>query len=217
MFRAILYQQWKWTRLIVGLGTVAAFAIPVFSLSSASAAMDHKMAARLLGNVQSWGVLYPALAGTLGVLVAIALWAPDHRGRHVYSLVLPIPRWRYVFLRYLAGLTLLAAPVAALTAGAIFASATASLPVGLHSYPIGLAIRFALAVLVAFTLFFAVSSGTARTAATILGGIAALVVLQVLISAAGSQLNILMPIANALLTSPGPFAIFTGRWMLIDV
>ncbi|HZH41246.1 MAG TPA: hypothetical protein VFD85_09560 [Gemmatimonadales bacterium] len=217
MFRAILYQQWKWTRLIVCLGTVAAFAIPIFSLSSSTAAMDHKMAAAFLGHVQGWGVFYPVLAGTLGVLVAIALWTPDHRGRHVYSLALPIPRWRYVALRYLAGLTLLAAPVAALAAGALIASATASFPVGLHPYPVGLAIRFTLALLVAFTLFFAVSSGTARTAATILGSVAALVVIQVLMSAAGSQLNILMPIANALLTAPGPFAIFTGRWMLIDV
>lgn len=217
MFKAILYQQWKWTRLIVALGMVVAFTIPIFSLSSSGADMDHKAAAVFLGHVQSWGVFYPTLAGTLGVLVAIGLWAPDHRGRHVYSLALPIPRWRYVALRYLAGLTLLAAPVTALTLGAVLASATASLPIGLHSYPIGLAFRFALAVLVAFTLFFAVSSGTARTAATILGTVAGLVVVQVLLSASGSQLNILMPIANALLTAPGPFAIFTGRWMLIDV
>jgi hypothetical protein len=217
MFRAILFQQWKWTRPIVALGTVAAFAIPLFSLRSSSAAMDHKMAARLLGDIQSWGVLYPTLAGALGVLVAIALWTPDHRGRHVYSLALPIARWRYVTLRYLAGLTLLAAPVVALALGAIIASATASLPTGLHPYPMGLAVRFALAALVAFTLFFAVSSGTARTAATILGAIGALVIVQILLSAMGSQANVLMPIVNALLTAPGPFAIFTGRWMLIDV
>lgn len=217
MFKAILFQQWKWTRLIVALGTVAAFTIPIFSLRSSTSAMDHKEAAQFLGNLQGWGVFYPTLAGALGVLVAIALWTPDHRGRHVYSLALPIPRWRYVLLRYLAGLTLLAAPIVALSLGAILASATASLPVGLHSYPMGLAVRFALAVLVAFTLFFAVSSGTARTAATILGTLAGLVLIQVLLSAMGSQLNILMPIANALLTAPGPFAIFTGRWMLIDV
>jgi len=217
VFRAILYQQWKWTRLIVALGTVAAFTIPIFSLSGSGGDLDHKAAARFLGHIQSWGIFYPTLAGTLGVLVAIGLWAPDHRGRHVYSLALPVPRWRYVLLRYVAGLTLLAAPVAALVLGAVVASAVSSLPVGLHAYPIGLAFRFALALLVAYTLFFAVSSGTARTAATILVTIAALVVVQILLSAAGSSVNILMPIANALLTAPGPFAIFTGRWMLIDV
>src|SRR4029077_1637204 len=139
-------------------------------------------------------------------------WTPDHRGRHVYSLALPIPRWKLVTYRYLAGLSLLAVPVLGLTLGAVVASATASLPTGLHSYPLALALRFALAALVAFTLFFAVSSGTARTAGVILGAIAALVVVQVLLSAAGTEVDILAPIVNILLISPGPFAIFTGRW-----
>lgn len=217
MFRAILYQQWKWTRLIVALATVAAFAVPLFSLRGASAGLDHKMAAQFLADLQSWGILYPCLAGALGVLLAITLWAPDHRGRHVYSLALPVSRWRFVSLRYLAGLTLLAPPVLALTLGALLATAAAPLPLGLHAYPIALAARFALAALVGFTLFFAVSSGTARTAGGILSAIAALVVFQVLISAAGSETNILMPIVNFLLAAGGPFAIFTGRWMIVDV
>lgn len=216
MFKAILYQQWKWTRLIVSLGVVAAFAIPLLSLRGAEAGMEHKTAARFLGDVQLWGVLYPSLAGALGVLLSITLWTPDHRGRHVYSLALPIPRWKLVTYRYLAGLSLLAAPVVALTIGALLASATASLPEGIHGYPLALALRFALAALVAFTLFFAISSGTARTAGTILGAVAALVVVQVLLSAAGTEADILMPIVNVLLATGGPFAIFTGRWMLID-
>ena len=128
-----------------------------------------------------------------------------------------MPRWRFVALRYLAGLTLLVAPVIAVAAGALLAAATASLPTGLHPYPMALAVRFALALLVGFTIFFAVSSGTARTAGTILSTVAALVVLQVLISATGSELNLLMPIVNFLLAAGGPFAIFTGRWMLVDV
>ena len=217
MFRAILFQQWRWTRLIVALSTVAAFAIPLFSVRGSAANLEHKEAASFLGDVQSWGVLYPTLAGALGVLLAITLWTPDHRGRHVYALALPIPRWRLVTYRYLAGLTLLAAPVIGLTLGTLLASGTASLPTGLHAYPLGLSVRFALAAVVAFTLFFSVSSGTARTAGTILGAVAALVVFQVLLSAAGSEANILMPIVNVLLTAPGPFAIFTGRWMLVDV
>ena len=217
MFKAILFQQWKWTRLIVALSTVAAFAIPLFSVRGSAPTLEHNDAARFLGDVQTWGILYPVLAGALGVLLAITLWTPDHRGRHVYSLALPIPRWRFVMYRYLAGLGLLAAPVLGLVLGTLLASSMTALPTGLHTYPLALSLRFALAVLVAFTLFFAVSSGTARTAGTILGGIAALVVVQVLLSAAGSQTDILMPIVNVLLTAPGPFAIFTGRWMLVDV
>lgn len=217
MFRAILFQQWRWTRLVVVFGTLAAFAVPLFSVRGAAAIMDHGTAAGFLGGIQSWGVAYPTLAGALGVLMAVTLWAPDHRGRHVYALALPLPRWRYVILRYFAGLTLLAAPVSGLALGALLASATVSLPAGLHPYPVALTLRFTLAVLVAFTLFFSVSAGTARTAGAILGAVAALVVVQILLSAAGSSTDILMPVLNGVLSSPGPFAIFTGRWMLIDV
>ena len=217
MYRAILFQQWRWTRLVVVLGTLAAFAVPLFSLRGAAAVMDHGTAAGFLGDLQSWGIAYPTLAGALGVLMAVTLWAPDHRGRHVYALALPVPRWRYVTLRYLAGLTLLAAPAAGLALGAFLASATVSLPPGLHPYPLALSCRFALAVLVAFTLFFSISAGTARTAGVILGLAATLVVAQILLSAAGTDADILMPVLNGVLSSPGPFAVFTGRWMLVDV
>ncbi|RDJ93095.1 DUF2867 domain-containing protein, partial [Lacticaseibacillus rhamnosus] len=65
----------------------------------------------LLGAMQAWGVLYPVLAAALGLLVAIATWAPAHRGRPVHALSLPLPRGRYVLLRFAAGLVLLVPPV----------------------------------------------------------------------------------------------------------
>jgi hypothetical protein len=217
MYLALLFQQWKWTRLVIVLGAVAAFAVPLLSVRGAGAGMAHKEAAQFLGSVQLWGVLYPSLAGAIGVLTAITLWTPDHRGRHVYSLALPVARWRYVLLRYGAGLALVGVPIVALLVGSVLAALTTSLPPGLHAYPLALSVRFALALLVAFTMFFAVSSGTARTAGIILGGFAALVVTQVLLSAAGTERNLVLWVINALLASPGPFAVFTGRWMLIDV
>src|SRR2546427_12350215 len=104
MFRAILYSQWKWSRLIVVLGTVAGFALPIVSLQGAARADRSPLAAQeLLRAVQSWGTLYPVLAAALGLLVAIATWAPDHRGRHIHALSLPLPRWRYVLLRFGSG------------------------------------------------------------------------------------------------------------------
>ncbi|HTY06821.1 MAG TPA: hypothetical protein VMC86_09910 [Gemmatimonadales bacterium] len=217
MFRAILYQQWKWTRIMVGLATVAGFAVPIFSVRYATRNMEHGQAAAFLDGVQTWGVVYPALAGAVGVLIAIGVWTADHRGRHVYALTLPLPRWKYVLLRFAAGSVLVAGPIAGVTLGSVIAAASISLPAGLHAYPFALAVRFALATLVAFTMFFAVSSGTARTASIILGGLAALVVIQVLLAATGLETNILMPVLNAILTVPGPFAIFSGRWMLVDV
>lgn len=218
MFRAILYSQWKWSRLIVVLGTVAGFAIPLLSLQGAARADRGALQTpELLRAVQSWGTLYPLLAATLGLLMAIAAWAADHRGRHVHALTLPLPRWRYVLLRFGAGMVLLAAPMAAVLIGASLASLTATIPPGLQVYPIALAVRFGFAVLVAFAVFFAISAGTARTAGIILGAIAALVVLQIVVSIANLDFDLLGHVQVVLLQGPGPLAVFTGRWMLVDV
>ena len=218
MFRVVLYGQWKWSRIVVVLGTIAGFALPILSVQgSTSDPTSALKPAELLGIVQAWGVLYPILAATIGLLVAIATWAPDHRGRHVLALSLPLPRWRYVLLRFSAGLVLLVPTMLGVFAGALLASATATLPPGLESYPVALAIRFAFAVAIAYAVFFAVSAGTTRTAGIILGIIGAVIVVQILASAAGIQLDLTSPLQAVVLNWPGPLAIFTGRWMLIDV
>jgi hypothetical protein len=218
MFRAILYSQWKWSRLIVALGAIAGFALPLVSLQGAARADRSPLEAEaLLHAVQAWGVLYPLLAAALGLLVAIVTWAPDHRGRHIHALTLPLPRWRYVLLRFATGATVLAGPILGVSIGALIAVAAATLPPGLHGYPLGLAVRFALAALVAYALFFAVSAGTARTAGIILGVIAAIVVVQVFASVANLELNLADHLQVVLTNWPGPLAVFTGRWMLIDV
>src|SRR2546425_6678900 len=174
MFRAILYSQWKWSRLIVVLGTVAGFALPIMSLQGAARADRGPLQAQeLLRAVQSWGGLYPVLAAALGLPVATATWAPDHRGRHVHALSLPLPRWRYVLLRFGSGVTLLVGPILAVLVGALLATTLASIPVGLQGYPLALALRFAMAVLVAYAVFFAVSAGWARPARPLFGGVGA--------------------------------------------
>jgi hypothetical protein len=218
MFRAILYSQWKWSRLIVALGTIVGFALPLVSLQGAARADRSPLEAEaLLHAVQAWGVLYPLLAAALGLLVAIVTWAPDHRGRHIHALTLPLPRWRYVLLRFATGATVLAGPILGVSIGALIAVAAATLPPGLHGYPLALAVRFALAALVAYALFFAVSAGTARTAGIILGVIGAIVVVQVFANVANLELNVADHLQMVLTNWPGPLAVFTGRWMLIDV
>lgn len=218
MFRAVLYTQWKWTRLIIVLGTVAAFAIPLVSLQGAARADRGALqAAELLRAVQSWGTLYPLLAAVLGLLVAITAWAADHRGRHVHALTLPLPRWQYVLLRFSAGFLLLVAPIVAVLIGASLAVLTATLPPGLQAYPIALSLRFAFALFVAYAVFFAVSAGTARTAGIILGVIATLILVQVVASVAGLGFDLAGTLQAVLLAGPGPLAVFTGRWMLVDV
>ena len=147
----------------------------------------------------------------------MAAWAPDHRGRHVHALSLPIPRWRYALYRFGAGITLLCVPLLALLAGALLASASTTPPAGIHAYPIALTIRFALALLIAFAVIFAVSGGTARTAGIILGVIAAVIVVQVLATVASVDLDMLNRLQTIFVGWAGPFAVFNGRWMLLDV
>src|SRR5438552_1450226 len=192
MFRVMLYSQWKWCRLIVVLGSVAGFALPLVSVQGAARADSSPLqAGELLQAVQSWGTLYPVLAAALGLLVAIATWAPDHRGRHVHALSLPVPRWRYVLLRFGGGVTLLAVPMLAVLLGALLATWSATIPPGFQGYPVALAVRFALAVLVAYSVFFAVSAGTARTAGIILGLVGCIILVQILANLANTELALI--------------------------
>jgi len=128
-----------------------------------------------------------------------------------------VPRWRYVLLRFAAGMTLLAAPILAVLMGAVLAAVTATIPAGLQAYPFALAMRFALAVLIAYAVFFAISAGTARTAGIILGAIATVVVVQLVAGIANLQLDLVSTMQVVLLHGLGPLAVFTGRWMLVDV
>ena len=218
MFRVMLWGQWKWSRLVIALGSVAAFTLPVLSVRGTASVDQFPVSpAEFLGRIGAWGTLYPVLAATLGLLVAMAAWAPDHRGRHVHALSLPIPRWRYALYRFAAGLTLLSAPLLALLVGSLLASATAAPPAGIHAYPVALTIRFALALLIAFAVIFAVSGGTARTAGFILGLIAALIVVQVIASVASIDLDLVNRLQTIFIGWAGPFAVFNGRWMLLDV
>ena len=218
MFRQILYTQWKWTRLAILLGVLAGFALPLLSVQHISVpAPSHWEAREMLGRLQAWGVLYPALATTLAVVVAMASWAADHRGRHVYALSLPAQRWYYALLRFQAGAILLIAPVLTLWVGAMVASSMITIPPGLHAYPTILAVRFALALFVAYAAFFAISAGTARTAGYILGILAVLVAAQLLAKAADVEFSLLGWLWDRLSLWPGPLDVFTGRWMLIDV
>lgn len=218
MFRMMLFTQWRWARPLVALGAVTAFALPVLSVGQFGREQAPRWEVQaMLSSIQAWGVLYPVLAAVLALLLAALTWSPDHRGRHVYALTLPVPRWHYVLLRFAAGALLLLGPVLALWAGALVASAAAFIPPGLHAYPTVLALRFGLAVLVAYAVLFAVSSATPRTAGYVLAGLAGLILVEVLLSVAEVDVRMLGPALLRVLLWPGPLEIFTGRWMLIDV
>src|SRR5712692_2265486 len=97
----ILYTQWKWSRLALLLTVLAAFALPVLSVQGVTQGDVSRWEVReMLVHFQSYGVAYPLLAAAVALLMGLTAWGPDHRGRHVYALSLPVPRWHYALLRF---------------------------------------------------------------------------------------------------------------------
>lgn len=220
MFRAVLFTQWKWVRWPLLVGTILAFGTPVMSVQGIGLAElfggpGHGTAA-VLASMELWSTGYPILAAGLALLVAATGWAPDERGKHVYAMSLPVPRWHYVLLRIAAGGVLLLAPVIALTAGALTATAATTLPLGIHAYPIALSLRFMLAVAVAYALMFLAAASGQRVGYFVSGAFGVVVAAQIVLALFGS-FNLIYWIGGLLLQWPGPLEIFTGRWMLIDV
>jgi len=218
MFRQLLYTQWKWSRLVLLLMVLVGFGLPILSVQGVRPTdLGRFDVQAMLASVGGWGILYPILAAGIALLLALTTWGPDHRGKHIYALSLPVPRWHYALLRFGAGCVLLAVPVFAVWLGALVATASTRLPPGLEAYPTTLAVRFGLAAFIAYSTFFAISAGTNRTAGIVLSVIGAAVVIQLILIVANTNVTFIGPVILQLFVWPGPLEIFTGRWMLIDV
>lgn len=215
MFRAILATQWKWTRGVVLIATVIGFAIPLASLQSAQ--NNSYGAENFVFRMQEWGLAYSLLAAALGLVVALAAWTNDHRGRHVYALSLPVSRARYALMRLASGAVFLAPPILAVLAAAVLVASFGAIPNGLHAYPVALALRFAFAAAVAYALFFSIASATQKTAGVLLGIVAALLLVQYTLNLTSGRFELLPRLAEFLFSAPGVFSVFTGRWTLVDV
>ena len=214
MFGAIARTQWKWTRSVVVLASIAAFGLPLASLQSAR---DTNTPQEFIARMQGWGVGYALLAAGVGLLIALAAWGQDHQGRHVYALTLPVTRARYTLLRFGSGALFLLLPVTAVLIGSLAVTASGAIPNGLHAFPVSLTLRFAFAAAVSYALFFAIGSATTKTAAIVLGVIAALFMSQYLLEVLGLHYDLLSRVADFVFVRPGILSVFSGRWMLVDV
>lgn len=220
MYRQVLLAQWLASRQAVLTFVVLAFAAPLMAVYYGTSGVDADLA-----QVRGWltgaervGTILPVLALFTGLSLGVASWAPDHLGAHVYAMSLPVPRWRFVLLRFASGLTLLAGVVAALALGAFTASLAVSLPAGIHAYPVHLTVRFALASLLAFSIFFAIAIATKRAVLMVLAVLGGIALADILYTAmAGGAFPITSGLFDILTTAPGPLAILMGRWALFDV
>jgi hypothetical protein len=216
MFKALLEVQWKSTRVLMLLAALIGFALPVLSSRATRPSSPGTSDGRLMVMaMESFGVGYVLLAAGCGLAVAILAWSADHRGRHVYALTLPVSRARYAAMRYGAGILFILIPTLAVLLGCLVAVATTRVATGLHAYPIALTLRFFLATALSFSIFFAISAATAKTAGVVLAVIGAGFVLSVVLSAS-SRLNAFEYFAAFLFAEPGVLSVFTGRWTLFD-
>lgn len=224
MATQILLLHWKAVRLGLVPFVVAAFALPLISVQGLGGSAPGLDAYRVVDSFHLWLPLYPALAAGIGITLALSAWNWDHQGDHVYALSLPVARWEYALLKMGAGVVLALIPVAAMLGGSLVATASVDLPSGLHAYPVAVTVRFLLATLLAYAAMFAFAAGTIRTA------VIALTVLVAFPIVGGFVFDFLANIYPALapvsfgeviyqglFDLPGPFEVFTGSWMLIDV
>ena len=229
MYQPMLYLHWQQIKFGLIPFILAAYALPLLTVQglgtpAGSASVVGLDAYRIVSENQAWLYFYPLLAAAIGVTLALSAWNWDHQLKHVYSLSLPLTRIEYTMLKMGAGAVLALLPAVALWIGAHVASMSVSLPEGLHAYPNQLAFRFLFATLLAYSVLFAMASGTIKTTVYVLSG---LVVLLVLGNEVGALLAnyfavferqpLLYWLLELSITAPGPFEVFTGNWSLIDV
>jgi len=223
MFQQMLAIQWKSGKIGVGILTVLAFGLPLMAVQNIAVPDNYLGPSGVTAEVlfmswQFWLPTFPALAALAGIVLALNAWNWDHKAEHVYPLSLPLSRSQYAMLKALAGMTLLMVPVAALGFSSVLAVMVTDIPNGLHPYPLHFVGRFALASLLMFMVFFTLASSTLRNVGIILGGfLVAVIGAQIGSDFVGMTVDPVEWVVTRMVEWPGPFSIFSGSWMLIDV
>jgi len=219
MLTSLLLTQWKSSRIVITLAALLAFALPLGSVlyGGALSVAPGWQVANWLNASRIVGAAIPFVALGTGVILGMVTWAPDHAGRHVYALSLPVPRASYIMMRYGAGLALLAIPAGALLISSLIAVMAVDLPAGVNAYPLQLAGRFALTLVLSYALFFAIAIATKRAVLATFGIMGGMLLADLLLTIAESEAVVTVTILKFLTTWPGPLALLLGRWALFDV
>jgi hypothetical protein len=223
----MLRLQWlssRWLLLPIALICIGLpQAVVRMSVNQARATDAVLVPGMLIDTLQQGSILFPYLAAVTGALVALAAWNWDHRMAHVYALSLPVSRGRYALLKLWAGAVTLLVPTLAIWIGAWIATSGVTIPDGLEAYPFAFGARFLLAGALAYATMFALAAGTIRTTLILTVGCTLLVVISE-IAVPMVERHYLMDlttpaqfVADALRRWPGPFQVFSGNWLLIDV
>lgn len=217
MFVQVLRTQWAWTRVPTLLLAVAAFVIPSLMWRLTGATFGAMAPYQLM---QAFEMIGPTLAciAIIGAYALAALpWTFDAETRHVYPMSLPIPWKSFVAMRFASGAITLLVPTVGLLLGSLFILAQIDLPPVLHAYPVELSTRFFLALLMLYSASFALQylAGRRATVIVLLMLLFSVPVVGLISAIGGAPVTAFL--ARWLFEWPGPFAILTEPWRLIDV
>jgi hypothetical protein len=218
MFGQTLYVQWKWNRDLLAFYTFVAFTAPLIILWVALPHLGLSSARELVRVGGVVGVTIAVISVCAGMTVAWQGYCVDERIGHIYVLSLPLTRTRALAMRAGAALALLAVPALGVWVGSVLAATQVALPPSLHSYAGALAGRALLAAWLAHACMFALRYSAGRRARAVLFilviGIGSLGFATEAVPGARSTI---VRAAEFLISNPGPFGVFFGRWSLIDV
>jgi hypothetical protein len=219
MFAQQLFAQWKWSRDLLAFFIVLGFAIPLLILWIALPMIGQPAPTELVevGRVIGGGCVI--LAVLSGASIAAQGYSLDERGGHVYALALPVSRARFLVGRSLTALALLALPGLALWLGGLLAAGQVQVPPTIQAYAGSLAMRTILAAWLAHSCMFALRYGAGRRAkgvflVLLVGGVALTILSHIVLPGGG---RVFVMAKDFLVSHPGPFGVFFGRWTLFDV
>lgn len=218
MFGQTLFVQWKWNRDFLALYTLVAFAAPLVILWVALPHLGLSSARELVQVGGVVGVVIAVISVCAGLTVAWQGYGVDERVGHIYALSLPITRTRALAMRAATALVLLTLPAIGVWIGSALAAGQVALPANLHSYAGSLAGRALLAAWLAHACMFALRYSAGRRARVVLFAlIIGIGSLGFATEAVPSARGTIVRAAEFLISNPGPFGVFFGRWTLIDV
>jgi hypothetical protein len=218
-FRTMLFVQWKLQRAeILAVTMLAAVIAPLSIWTRVRGGVDgSRFVAGLMDSGSVIRIGGALLAIFVGAMFAIRPFLLDARMRHTYALALPMPRSRYALMRAAAGIALCLIPAAGFLIGALVAAEAIPASELVRKFPLALALRFLLAVVTAFAIFFGVQYG--------LGGRARRWVLITLLTILAVEVfgqftlrtSVVVPAIELFGGAFSPLRIFLDRWVLFDV
>jgi hypothetical protein len=217
MFGMILRTQWAWTRLSVAVLSVVTFVAPAIVWRFATEQTRGAQPDLLVYGFGALGPLLSFLALIGAFLLAAQPWTIDAETQHVYPLSLPVSWSRFVAMRFGAGAIFLLLPALGLYVGSLLVLAMIEMPPLLRGYPGALAMRFLLASAVAYAATFALQYLAGRRAAVVALGIMIAIGLTSLATWALGAPDLVSTFGRFLFVWPGPLAVFSEPWTLIDV